>query len=94
MAMIREAKRVTKPGGTIYLQGVIGYKDYLNPDPNDDAGHIAVFPYGYWEDLIENEGLILVDHPCGYSANQKTDLEIRPSWHEYKWQFIICTKED
>ena len=93
MAMLNEAKRVTKPGGVIYLQGVIGYKDYLDPDPNDDAGHIAVFPLGYWMDMADRIGIKYVGcntekHPT-LVGSISNDFMITPSWNEYQWQFLL-----
>lgn len=84
--MLREAYRVLKPNGVAYIQGQIGFKDYINPDPNDDVGHIAVLPRGYWKDLIEDVGFRTIrDWNCCSLSEEKM-------WKEYNWKYFICQK--
>lgn len=87
--MLREAFRVLRPGGLLYLQGQIGFKDYLNPDPNDDAGHIAVFPMGYWRDMVCEVGFAL-DSPDAQRLTQ--GLLDAEWWQRYAWRFLIAVK--
>jgi ubiquinone/menaquinone biosynthesis C-methylase UbiE len=89
LEMMREAYRVTKPGGLIYIQGQIGFKDYLNPDPNDDAGHIAVFPRGYWHDLLWDVGFECYE--AGTDVREERFKRL-PMWHQYQWRLLIGDK--
>jgi ubiquinone/menaquinone biosynthesis C-methylase UbiE len=87
--MLHEARRVLKPGGTAYLQGIIGFTDYLHPDPDDDAGHIAVFPRGYWLDMLEDAGFAHeANTPELYALHAQ--LADARYWRHYKWNFILA----
>lgn len=91
LSMIREARRVLRPGGVLYLQGQIGFKDYLDPDPNDDAGHIAVLPFGYWNDLLDHLGFRLA--VCDIDLmEKKMVLSETPSWKGNTWRFLFGRK--
>jgi len=91
LAMAREMRRVLKRGGVAYLQGQIGFKDYLNPDPNDDSGHIAVFPEGYWKDLLQHEGFVLAADDVDLRHAEMV-LKGTESWVNYGWRFISARK--
>ena len=91
LAMLREAFRVLKPRGVAYVQGQIGVKDYLMPHPGDDAGHIAVFPEGYWRDMLRHVGFALDDVDAQLAQlNQK--LGARPWWRRYGWRYLFARK--
>lgn len=91
LAMLREAYRVLRPGGAAYFQGQIGVKDYLVPDPNDDSGHIAVLPEGYWIDMMRHVGFRLDADDIGL-IRAWNQLANNSQWKEYDWRFILAAK--
>lgn len=89
VAMLKEFFRVLAPGGLLYMQGQLEVRDYQVPFPEDDVGHIAVFPPGYWRDLLEHVGFRLGDPEL---VQMEEDLRLKPYWHQFKWQFLFARK--
>jgi cyclopropane fatty-acyl-phospholipid synthase-like methyltransferase len=91
LAMLREARRVLRPGGVAYLQGQIGVKDYLVPNHDDDSGHIAVFPEGYWLDMVRHAGFSL---DAGDSTLMAAWAPLRDDdrWKSQGWRYVLARR--